>query len=353
MTYFMTLALFAIFLLAFGGVQGRTLAHRPGLANTTQGGRIYDCVDFYEQPAFSHPSLKHLIPKERQNSALSKKVKFNKKDGCPSGTVPIASSTGDPPLHLIPAQVHCYAVVRTKLDGSNRKFFGTSAHESVNKPDVTGYQWSTSRFKLWVGDESIIAGWAVFPDYFKDHEAHLFVIYTNGVSHCFNTDCPGFVQLSSQLPLGVVPDRYSEIGGQQVFWNISIELDKSTGNWHLYLTSPTISKEEIGYWPGNLFKQLKNAVAQVEWGGEINDPGAANPAPEMGSGERPGETGTGNYASFFSQITVIDENSNHVEPQGTEEFNDCPDLYFIDDMGNQGGYEGRIIFYGGKQTYRS
>ncbi|KAK9692350.1 hypothetical protein RND81_09G258200 [Saponaria officinalis] len=348
MTYFITLSLFTIFLLAFGGVQGRTLAHRPGFAHTSHGGRTYDCVEFYEQPAFSHPSLKHLVPKERQNSTVSKKVKFNEKDGCPSVTVPIASSTGEPIPNLVPAQVHCSAVVRTKLDGSNRQFFGTNAMESLNKPNVTGHQRSASRFKLSVGSESIVAGWVVYPDYFKDNEAHLYVSYANSGSQCFNYDCPGFVQVSSHTHLGTKPDRYSEIGKAQFGWNISIELDRSNGNWHLYLISGPFGKEDIGYWPGNLFQQLKNGAAQVEWGGEINDPAAANPAPEMGSGIRAEED---EYdAAFFLRITVIDEHSNYVEPQGTEEFNDCHDLYFVRDKGYQGSYKGRIIYYGGRQT---
>ncbi|KAK9692349.1 hypothetical protein RND81_09G258100 [Saponaria officinalis] len=349
MTRFIFLALFSIFLLAFNGVHGRTLAHRPGFAHTTHGGRTYNCVNYYEQPAFSHPSLKHLVPKERQNSTISKKVKFNEKDGCPSGTVPIASSTGEPLVpNVVPAQVHCYAVVRTKLEESKKQFFGTNALESLNKPEATGYQWSTSRFKLWDGPETVMAGWSVFPDYYKDNEAHLFVLYTNNRSQCFNTDCAGFVQVSSHIPLGTKPDRYSEIGGPQFFWNISIELDKSNGNWNLYMINAALGKEEIGYWPGDLFQLLKTAAAQVEWGGEINNPGTFNPAPYMGSGEMAGENEK--YAAFFSKITVIDENSHNVEPQDTEEFNDCHDLYFIRDKGDQGGDEGRIIYYGGRQT---
>ncbi|KAL9248372.1 hypothetical protein vseg_021701 [Gypsophila vaccaria] len=354
MTYFILFILFSI-VTSLGEIHGRTLSRQPSFAHTIHHGPTYDCVDFYEQPAFSHPSLKHLIPKERRNSTTSKKVKFNEIDGCPSGTVPIRSSVGDPRILRVPAQVHCYAVVRTKLDIKvDRQFFGTNALQSLNKPKVSGWQWSLSRFKLWVGSESVMAGWMVFPDYYMDNDAHLFVSYTNDAHQCTNTDCPGFVQKSSHIPLGIIPNRYSTIGGAQYSWNITIEMDKKNGDWHLYMTSDKLVREEIGYWPGNLFEVLKNAAAQVEWGGEINDPAAVSPAPEMGSGERAGENEK--YAGFFKDILVLDSNPMYVPPENTEEFSDCPDLYFIRDAGEEGDDEGdeeedtRTIYFGGRQT---
>ncbi|XP_038704772.1 uncharacterized protein LOC120000729 [Tripterygium wilfordii] len=107
----------------------------------------YDCVDFYKQPAFNHPSSKNhkfdynevrrqnLYPKGMrfEDSSITRQQYFNtlwlNGEGCPVGTVPIKQITkvdlisqqyrpltsGEPGTH--------YAILRTN-DGTTKKFKG-------------------------------------------------------------------------------------------------------------------------------------------------------------------------------------------------------------------------------------
>ncbi|KAK9692348.1 hypothetical protein RND81_09G258000 [Saponaria officinalis] len=341
--HFILILIFVINIIFFGEVHGRPLAQRPLLAHMTQKGQIYDCVDYYKQPAFDHPLLKNHIPKVRPNLTTSFQGKFVGFQGsCPDGTVPILRQFEDPPPKTIPAKAHCHAVVRTN---KKKKFYGTSALPSLNKPKVQVNQWSAARLKLSNGPDSIEAGWMVYPTFFKDDEAHLYAKYKAGSTECLNTYCPGFVQEAKDLPLGTVPDTYSIISGEQHMWNISINKHQDDGNWWLSMTWPDSGTRQIGYWPKSLFTMLEDSATQVEWGGEIDDPGAVEPAPSMGSGLK------AEYhqeeSAFFQQITVVDESFNNVQPDGTEKYYDCPDLYTVLDWGDAGDDHGRLISYGG------
>lgn len=53
---------------------------------------------------------------------------------------------------------------------------------------------------------------------------------TNGVMHgCYNTDCPGFVQIDKTITLGMIFDQVSVPGGTQYFVNLGVQLVSSTG----------------------------------------------------------------------------------------------------------------------------
>ena len=53
---------------------------------------------------------------------------------------------------------------------------------------------------------------------------------TNGVMHgCYNTDCPGFVQIDKTITLGMIFDQVSVPGGTQYFVNLQLQLVSSTG----------------------------------------------------------------------------------------------------------------------------
>ncbi|KAL9248371.1 hypothetical protein vseg_021700 [Gypsophila vaccaria] len=262
-------------------------------------------------------------------------------DGVQGGRPVVAE---DPPEHGTPRvpRPHCVAVVRTN---TQKKFYGSNAHLSLNKPGVQASQWSASRIKLSNGPDSIEAGWMVYPSFFNDSEAHFYAKHKAGPDQCLNTYCPGFVQVAKDKPLGSVPAKYSIIGGQQYMWNIAIQKHKDDGNWWLSITFSTIGTFQLGYWPKTLFTALADAANQVEWGGEIDNPGAAQPPPSMGNGFKAAYDQK--YSAFFEQITVVDESFNNVIPDGTEKYYDCQNLYTTLDMGNQGGGHGRVIFYGG------
>ncbi|KAF5957075.1 hypothetical protein HYC85_004300 [Camellia sinensis] len=113
-----------------------------------------------------------------------------------------------------------YAIVET-IDGPN-KYSGASAVLSVHQPNVVGKQYSAGRMMIQNGPDSLQVGWRVDPSLFGDARPRLF-IYTNASqSHCFNTNCPGFVIVDTEIPLGEVIGKVSIRGGTSVAMEIYI-----------------------------------------------------------------------------------------------------------------------------------
>ncbi|CAO2836902.1 unnamed protein product [Amaranthus hypochondriacus] len=343
-----------VFSILLGGAFGRSLSQQPILTIKANNGQVYDCVDFYKQPAFKHPLLKDQIPKVRpsiveNDGKIAKNIGL-KNGGCPPGTVPILrhsyNLTGrgeisqPPPT---PPQQHCSAVIATTLDDMNRKFYGSSVDLSLHKPAVQSSQWSSARVKLSNGLESIEAGWMVNPSFFHDNEAHLYGKFTTKQGGCINHACLGFVQVSKTVALGVIPDRYSSIRGTQYSWNITIQKHQDDGHW--WLTISLNDDYPVGYWPNSLFTSLKDVANQVSWGGEVDNPQSITPRPEMGN-SRKASYDTGNSA-FCKHVTVDTDTAKAVEPQGTEKVYHCPGSYTVLDEGYQGEFWGRIMYYGG------
>ncbi|KAL2940687.1 30S ribosomal protein S6, partial [Bienertia sinuspersici] len=80
---------------------------------------VYDCVDFYKQPAFDNPLLRNLTSK--------------------------------------------VAVVQTvfRPEDPTKDFHGIHGSISLHKPKAEKTQWSSARIKLINGDESMELGWMV------------------------------------------------------------------------------------------------------------------------------------------------------------------------------------------------
>lgn len=58
-------------------------------------------------------------------------------------------------------------------------------------------------------------------DYKTDHP---WVFMQGKSGGCYNVDCPGFVQVSKDVTLGMIPAEYSQFGSAvQKSWNISID----------------------------------------------------------------------------------------------------------------------------------
>ncbi|XP_074315041.1 uncharacterized protein LOC141651220 [Silene latifolia] len=204
-------------------------------------------------------------------------------------------------------------VVRTKPDAA-KKFFGSRAF--------------------------------VNPTVFKDSEGHLYAKFSAGGKGCINTQYPCFVQVDRKVPLVLIPEIYSQIQGVKWTWDITIEKHQDDGNWWLSIFARGgKNKILIGYWPNSLFITLAGVASQVEWGGEIDNPGIKEPQPDMGSGKK------AHYdtkvSAFFQTVTVVSENSQTVDPSDTEKYEDCIPFYTTLDDGNKGSYWGRLIFYGG------
>ncbi|XP_056687371.1 uncharacterized protein [Spinacia oleracea] len=77
----------------------------------TKYGELYDCVDFYKQPAFDHPLLKNhsshpqlrpsFVPEwtEAKNELLVENMQLED-GGCPEGTIPIRRWSKDEFIQL-------------------------------------------------------------------------------------------------------------------------------------------------------------------------------------------------------------------------------------------------------------
>ncbi|KAL9233661.1 hypothetical protein vseg_008626 [Gypsophila vaccaria] len=351
-------------LLKFSVVLGKPFP-RQHVVTTIQmnNGQIFKCVDIYKQPAFDDPSLNlqnvpNLIKLQQQQN-VNEDFGFQGR-GCPLGTVPIleqpktyvnnaSNVLGSKRWPHLQAGIHCSAKIQTKEDPDNI-FYGAESCMTVYKPFAQESQWSSTRIKLLNADESIEAGWMVNPNEFKDIEAHLYASFSAGDKGCINVDCPGFIQVSKNIPLGVAAPEYSHIDDQRPNgWSITIEKHSDDGNWWLSILNQSIQKEGIGYWPKELFKNLSVAANRVEFGGEVDNPNQSSPVPWMGAGYMASyDTKT---SSFFSFATVIDANSNHINPPDTEKFEDCDALYTVLDGGTTvDPHLGRLIFYGGPQT---
>ncbi|KAK9735869.1 hypothetical protein RND81_04G233900 [Saponaria officinalis] len=239
---------------------------------------------------------------------------------------------------------HCRAVVRTRTNDV-RKFFGTRAWVSLYRPKVLENQWSSSRFKLLNGVESIEAGWMVNPEVFKDNEAHLYTKFSAGGKECINTLCPGFVVHNTSVPLGYVPDVYSQVGVHQWAWDITIKKHQDDGNWWFSVMADKEEEVLVGYWPKSLFTSLAEVASQVEWGGEIHNPGASSTQPEMGSGRV--ATYSTSQSAFFQRVSIINEDFQYVQPDNTEKDSDCDAYYRSLDRDSHDPYWGRLIFFGG------
>ncbi|KAF5930051.1 hypothetical protein HYC85_030924, partial [Camellia sinensis] len=227
--------------------------------------------------------------------------------GCPVGTVPIRRTTKEDLNReklaskiMTPADDTSgadYAIVET-IDGPN-KYSGASAVLSVHQPDVVGKQYSAGRMMIQNGPDSLQVGWRVDPSLFGDARPRLF-IYTNaGQSHCFNTNCPGFVIVDTEIPLGEVIGKVSIRGGTSVAMEIYI----------LQVFSP----------PGT-------------------------PKPAMGGGYFLIEDTR--YDAFFMNIALKSPSGGDINPQ-TYEFTNSRKLYEVKDEGYQGAHFGHLVLYGG------
>ncbi|GMP34868.1 hypothetical protein CsSME_00007561 [Camellia sinensis var. sinensis] len=326
-------------------------------------GDIYDCVDFYKQPTFDHPLLKNHTfhfqmkptslpnrPRDQVSSNVSKPLHIGLRGGgCPVGTVPIKRTTKEDLIReklaskiMTPADDTGgadYAVAET-IDGPN-KYSGASAVLSVHQPDVMGKQYSAGRMMIQNGPDSLQVGWRVDPSLFGDARTRLF-IYTNaGQSHCFNTDCPGFVIVNTDIPLGLVIDEISIRGGTQVEMEIYILQDLANGNWWL-----GVANTNLGFWPNRILGGgLANLASHAEWGGEVFSP-PGTPKPAMGEGYFVVDHEDTRYDAYFRNIVLKSPSGGDINPE-TNEFTNSGELYQVFDEGFHGAQFGHVVLYGG------
>ncbi|GKU90647.1 hypothetical protein SLEP1_g4617 [Rubroshorea leprosula] len=95
----------------------------------------------------------------------------------------------------------------------------------------------------------------------------------NGVMYgCYNTYCPGFIQTDRTIAVDMILKPISVLRGAQYHVRLAVPQDKFRGNNTL-----------VGYWPGNLFSNLKSGADALKWGGMVYS--STPQVPTMGNGD--------------------------------------------------------------------
>ncbi|OVA05544.1 protein of unknown function DUF239 [Macleaya cordata] len=295
----------------------------------TEWGDIIDCIDIHKQPAFDHPSLKNhkiQVPTHILFSFFIEHEPSNFMfDGieCLEGTVPIRRTTKEDLIRAksfsktknsatneqkINSAYINGAYINLEDDDKRTKYFGASANITTYNPNVGEDQFSAAQ--IWIESSfrptpfnSIQAGWIVAPPLYKDHLTRIFTYWTgtgSPVTGCYNTLCPGFVQVDRGLYPTLPIDHISTYGGIQYYVNIAVNQDKSSGDWWLSIAGT----KNIGYWPKALFNSLGEGADSIKWGGSVSlsEEGIS---PPMGSGHFP--DGHPKHSCYFTQIMYVND----------------------------------------------
>ncbi|KAM6576084.1 hypothetical protein CsatB_027921 [Cannabis sativa] len=316
----------------------------------TQHGDIYDCIDFYEQPAFDHPLLKnhkydfqmrpssHPNPMVRENKPPKnvKQVSINnglKGEKCPTGFIPIRRITKEDLIRAklftksytsrinSPPTFH-HALVYTS--DPTKKYNGGGTFASFyTLYNVTGSQYTFGRIKLQNGLDIIQAGWGA------------------GELSCFNTVCPGFILVDPQ-PMIEMTLRETHPGNLPT-WELPINIyrDPTTGNWWFQLGE---NYDNIGYWPSSIFSGgLKDLATYIDWGGETYSP-LGQIGPPMGSGLLLKQDTR--YDAYCRALTIINEAHIREDAKNTKISSIDIDFYLVKDWGFRRNF-GHLMTYGG------
>lgn len=275
----------------------------------TQRGVIYDCIEFHKQPAFDNPLLKnHEIPKihETASTRPHKTLVMTQIEECPKGTVPIRRTTKE---DLIRAKYlssasntagdEYRAGMTLQIEGE--RFFGVKGVANIWQPRVNPDQFSGAETAIRAGPveqmNEIQFGWTVNPQLYGDNLTAMFAYWTSDggkSTGCYNTLCPGFVQVDPKS----TPDMYlvniSVVGGTQYGLHMEISMDRETENWWLILEDTT----KIGYWPAELFQRLNLGAEYIYWGGRVKS--GQDGIPEMASGNLPNRHP--DHAGYYSKL---------------------------------------------------
>ncbi|KAF8085875.1 hypothetical protein N665_0643s0004 [Sinapis alba] len=303
----------------------------------TEHGDILDCIDINKQLAFDHPLLKNHtiqlrptnIPKWTINNITSKNgssMQFRQGGiSCPFGTVIVKRTTHEDlilsqRLKSMGSKYSTYVSSKDKninLTGFHfamaeysHKNYGAKVSLNLWEPKVSPTQFSSASMLIARGSkkqfQSIRAGWIVYK-WLKRNHSRLYTYWTaDGFikTGCYNTLCPGFVQVSKRFPLGFLLEPVSIYDGHQSEIGIHIYKDGVTGNWWLF-----VQNVMIGYWPNSLFTKtgLGHGSGLVSYGGEVYSP-VNEKSPSMGSGHFPDEGFT--KAAFVNGFEVVCNNDS-------------------------------------------
>ncbi|XP_010325417.1 protein neprosin-like [Solanum lycopersicum] len=356
------------------------LLNKPAIKTiTTTYGDIYDCVDFYKQPAFDHPSLKNhnfhpnmkpTLSRIQQSSGTSKSKESStiwlNDGGCPFGSVPIKRITKDDLIrqkHMPPPEVHTQfsqtrnhsglkrrllstqgyrvAIVSTR-DDLDYKFGGAGMTSTLWNPSVKAPQHSGCRLKVQKSSDIIQIGWRVDPTLYGDTLTRMFIHFQAGNIGCFDTLCPGFVLVDTEIGIGAPFSNVSQRGDIHNLWEYSMYLDRdlANGNWWVLVEE---THREIGFWPQNIFTQLASFATHIEWGGVAYSPQNI-PEPPMGSSFFP--TKKQGYDGSCNKIIALNYRGETIMIN-TIPHTDNPDFYRVYDIPPTKGKFEHVALYGG------
>ncbi|XP_058744796.1 protein neprosin-like [Vicia villosa] len=273
-------------------------------------------------------------------------------DQCPIGTIPIRRTTSD---DLFRGKLYLDNILSKEIPGKHvaevtlvpGTYYGVGATSSVYSIKVEKGQ--SSAAVIWVKGGSsdntnyIGVGWHVAPELYNDDGTHFYVVWTADnfkKTGCYNLQCPGFVQTSSDSQLGGRFDKTSTQNGEMIQIEISIYQDPKTKNWWIYNTN-----KMLGYFPSSIVPNLASAV-EVGWTGQTRAPVNAR-SPPMGSGSYPDRNIV--HASYFTHISYQDGSRTNQEPskESTRIFSDAPNCYRAEYYGDEGSEYGHVIQFGG------
>uniref|UniRef100_A0A3Q7HDX5 Neprosin PEP catalytic domain-containing protein n=1 Tax=Solanum lycopersicum TaxID=4081 RepID=A0A3Q7HDX5_SOLLC len=240
---------------------------------------------------------------------------WSKDGGCPFGTVPVKRMTKDDLIRLtrmpppedvtFNAEYDVVAIAQISYNPHN-KFAGAGMKTAVYNPQVNGQQHSGCRLKIHKGSDILQAGWRVDPTLYGDTKTRFFIHFQAGKIQCFNTVCPGFVQVNHDVPLDGSFTDISEHGGE--IWSLKIYINRdSSGNWWISLNDDFT---QIGFWPQSLFTDLKSFATNVDWGGVVYSPPGV-PKPLMGSSYFPIENSS--YDAYCDDVAIVNEEGKIIE----------------------------------------
>ncbi|XP_056174410.1 uncharacterized protein LOC130140070 [Syzygium oleosum] len=140
----------------------------------------------------------------------------------------------------------------------------------------------------------------------------------------------------------------SVYGGEIYEIPIQIQQDRTFGNWRLRVSEPPIS---VGYWPEELFLNLRHGLLHVAWGGD----GFAwrnGFCPPMGSGHKPDGDHDFVRATYFRRLNWGRVDGAVLPPsKNTKEVVDKSNVYALRNYRYNKGTWGYTFSFGGPADY--
>ncbi|XP_077251753.1 protein neprosin-like [Tasmannia lanceolata] len=319
--------------------------NKPAVKTIEDGyGQTFSCVDINKQPAFDHPLLmNHKIQmgpgslpkviKDKKASSLGMSLKTGLKNGgCPLGTVPIRRIKKEDLIRAksspnfgkgyasnaqAPDQANFQFALQSTSKGGIDKKYGSRAVLNIWQPKIKGNQNSASLVILLDGsplDEirSIHAGWVVSKGLYNNFLPHLSTAWTNDghrKTGCYDVLCPGFVQVSKDLPVGIGFSPTSVYNGTQHYMIVIVHKDPVNQDWWLFYGD---DRKPVGYWPKALFNSTFADYANIlQWGGIVYNAGI-KPWPEMGSGHMPSKDQQYRKACYIGGMHILYKQGNYI-----------------------------------------